>query len=90
MQMIEPEEGVQTGSSRLSALLPVHPPEIDTLVFQGVMKNLEVGLSESRMSNIKSDRFAFCRVLPKFCCHGLISFFMGMNTLGRMEVERGF
>jgi len=90
VQVIEPEERVQTSGAGLGALLPINPPEINALIFERVMEQREIGFSESRVSNVKGNGFILSRIHPERRRHRGVGFFVGVNTFGWMEVQRGF
>ena len=90
VEVIEPEQGVQTGCAGLCALLPVHPPEINTLVLKRMVEIFKIRVCESGVGNIKVNRTACRWVLPKLGCHCWIRFFVGVDAFGRVEVEGSF
>ena len=58
MQVVEPAERVQSGQAGKFALLPVDPPEIDALLFIGMVQNFEIALRKPGVSNIEGDWIA--------------------------------
>jgi hypothetical protein len=62
VQVIEPPQRIEVGAGRSPALLPVHPPEIDSLRFQGMVQDFEVGLREGGIGDVESDGFAGRRI----------------------------
>jgi hypothetical protein len=53
VQVIEPPQRIEVGKGCSLALLPIHPPEIDALGFQGMMQDFEVGLRESGIGDVE-------------------------------------
>ena len=53
VEMVQPEEWVETLNRGKIALLPIDPPKINALFFERVMKYLEICLCKILIGNIK-------------------------------------
>ena len=85
--MVEPQQRIEAPDLRSLALLPVHPPEVDPLILQGMVQQFKVVLDIALVGDTKGDRLtALCIDI-----HGLgklwIDRLEGLYPLGRVQVE---
>lgn len=55
--MIERPKGIKTFDFCILFLLPINPPEIYAVFFIGSVENVEIGINEFRVGNIKGNTF---------------------------------
>ncbi len=87
MKVVEHPERIETGDAALAALLPVHPPEVDAVLFIGMVKDLEIAFHKMRVGNVEWDGL-FCRRLDVHPFrHGFVLLFVWMNPASRVQVQ---
>ena len=85
--MVQRPEWVETGNISLLSLLPVDPPEVNTLILKGVVENLKICLSKGRIGNVKADDFTLLGITAKTSTHIGILILKESDTLGRVNVQ---
>ena len=88
MALVEHPQGVKPLHRAGSALLPVYPPEIHTLLLHGVVQALEVRLEEFLAARVKVNGQLFLRVTAQGAAHGGIGLLVGLHAVGGVQVQR--
>ena len=55
VEMIKHPERIDSGCFRISSLLPIQPPKVDTFAFQCMMEHIEISVHKLLISRIKGD-----------------------------------
>ena len=87
VHVIEHPQGIQSRDVGVTALLPVEPPEVDTLVLQGMVGVLQVGGREVLVADVEGDGLARGRVAAQLARHGGVGLLMAPDAGSGMEVE---
>ena len=85
--MIERPKGIKTFDFCILFLLPINPPEIYAVFFIGSVENVEIGINEFRVGNIKGNTFFALRVNAHKACKIFVLIFKRAYSLRRMEVD---
>ena len=89
VQVVEPGQRVEPLHLRALALLPVHPPEIDALLFHRVVEQLEIVLDKALVGDAKGHGFAAVRIDAHRLGKAGIDLLKVLHALRRVQVERG-
>ena len=85
--MVECPEGVEILNLGILALLPVNPPEVYTIIFIRLMKNVEVSVNIVGVCDIKGDFLSCCRVNAHTLSEVLIHILEEAYALSGMKVD---
>ena len=88
--MVKCPQRVKTFNLCLIALLPIHPPEIDTLFLILVVKESEITLDKLFIGHIKFNSFFSFGVNSHITCEILVHIFKMSNTCRRMKIQGNF
>ena len=72
----------------IRALLPIHPPEIHTVIFVGVVQNIEVMRHKLGRQDIEPHPFLGIRVDAHGLSHSRILHLVGAHAARRVQVQR--
>jgi len=86
MQFIQGVKRVKTLFFRPGALLPVNPPEIDTLLFERMMEDFKICTREFLRGNIERYRFIRSRINADRLRHIRVLRFVRVHTLRGVKV----
>ena len=81
MVVVQRPEGIKAGNLCLRSLLPVYPPEVNTLALKRMMKNLKISFHELGVGGIKGDGLFLFGISSKAAAHLGICILKEANAL---------
>ena len=85
--MVQHPERVQAGNPGFLPLLPVHPPEIDAVLFHRVVQHIKVRFQKRPVRHVKLHRCPACRIDSQHLRHSRIRLLMGAHPIRRMDIQ---
>ena len=70
-------------------MLPVHPPQIDSLVLHGMKDVIDVHRGKVWIGNVKGDGIARVRIDSHVSGDLSVTLFMTTDAIGRVQIEAG-
>ena len=87
MEVVEEPERVEIFDLGGRPLLPVHPPEVDPLRFEGMVQVFEIRLDVSGIGDVEGNRFPARRIDAHEPGGGFVAGLLRADPFGGMQVE---
>jgi hypothetical protein len=88
VRVVEPPGGIHAGTTGVGLLLPVKPPEVNTLLFQRMVQNIEVVSRELLIRNVERYVLLGGRIHSHGTRHGRVRILERLHTRRQMQIER--
>jgi hypothetical protein len=87
VNVIEPPRGIHSSSFRVVFLLPIEPPEVNSLCFQWMVQQIEIVLRKLSVREVKRNKLLRRRIDSHVACELRVRIFPRLHAARGMKIE---